>query len=106
MEAAAIAKSLSDARTELDGYRLASVSYAEHGEVRLAWELGMRGFQSGLAMDDETRKTSTLPYLADHLLRMTQRHEAYGAHRKPLEEQLAKLLGADWRGQLIATRAA
>lgn len=65
----------------------------------------MRGLQLGITMDQETRENSTLVYLADHLLRMTQRFDAYQPHGRPLEEQLHKVLGADWQKQLISAKA-
>lgn len=94
-EAASLARKCADARLELDALRLASLCRAELGEARSAWQLGMQGMQLGIAMDDETRKSSSLPYLADQLVRFTRQHGAYAAHRKPLEAQLDKLLGAD-----------
>ncbi len=104
-QTAEVAKALGDERSELDCYRLASLGYAQDGLSELGWELGMRGLQLGITMDQETRENSTLVYLADHLLRMTQRFDAYQPHGRPLEEQLHKVLGADWQKQLISAKA-
>ena len=38
--------------------------------------------------------------------RLDELRDQWVSFRRPLEEQLAKLLGADWRGQLIEMRAA
>lgn len=100
-QSAVLAYQLADAPTELDAYRLASFCHSEQGEAKVAWELGTRGFQLGISMDDQARRSSTLPYLAEHLLRLAQRHSAYNAHRSPLEQHLAKLLGAEWRDELV-----
>jgi len=100
-QSAVLAHQLADAPTELDACRLASFCHSELGETKAAWELGSRGFQLGISMDDQARRSSTLPYLAEHLVRLTERHSAYSAHRRPLEQHLAKLLGAAWRDQLV-----
>jgi hypothetical protein len=100
-QSAVLAHQLADAPTELDACRLASLSHSELGDASAAWELGSRGFQLGIGMDEETRRSSTLPYLAEHLLRLTDRHGAYSAHRRPLEAHLTKLLGAAWRDELV-----
>jgi len=100
-QSAVLAHQLADAPTELDACRLASFCHSELGDAKAAWDLGSRGFQLGVGMDEETRRSSTLPYLAEHLLRLTERHGAYSAHRRPLEKHLANLLGAAWRDQLV-----
>ena len=100
-QSAVLARQLADVPTELDAYRLASLSHSQLGDASAAWELGSRGFQLGIGMDEQTRRSSTLPYLAEHLLRLTERHGAYSAHRRPLEAHLAKLLGAAWRAELV-----
>jgi hypothetical protein len=38
--------------------------------------------------------------------RLDELRDQWVSFRRPLEEQPEKLLGADWRGPLIATRAA
>jgi len=100
-QSAVLAHQLGDAPAELDAYRLASFSHSALGDAKAAWEHGSRGFQLATGMDEETRRSSTLPYLAEHLLRLTERHGAYNAHRRPLEQHLTKLLGAAWRDQIV-----
>ena len=105
LDAAALAHALADARLELDGHRLASVCLALQREPARAWQTGLRGLQLALAMDAETRATSSLLYLAEHLVRISETEGAYSAHHRPLAEQLARLLGADWRAQLAGSPA-
>ncbi|MEY4515195.1 MAG: hypothetical protein RLZZ450_7317, partial [Pseudomonadota bacterium] len=100
-QSAGLAHQLADASMELDAHRLASFSHSQLGDTKAAWELGCRGFQLGIGMDEQTRRSSTLPYLAEHLLRLTESHGAYTAHRRPLEAHLHKLLGAAWRDELV-----
>lgn len=99
--AAELALSVGAKGLALDAYRLASFSRSELGQADPAWDLGMRGFQLGLELDEKTRRSSTLPFLADQLLRLTERHVSYGPHRRPLEERIAKELGVRWRDALV-----
>ncbi len=96
LQAHALAEALSDLRAQLDCFRLASVCYEQSGELQKAWDAGMRGFGIGADMDEQTRKTSTLPYLCEQLERMTSRSE-YAAHRAPLVQRAEQLLGPDFR---------
>lgn len=96
-QAAELATAGAQTSVALAAYRLASRSRSELGEADAAWTLAMRGFQLGLELDGETLRDSTFSDLAEHLLHLTERHAAYGAHRRPIEARLTELLGADWR---------
>jgi hypothetical protein len=106
LNAAPLAASLEDARAELDCFRLASACAEHHGETSEAWDCGMRGFNVGITMDEETRSTSSMPYLCEHLERFTTRHAAYRAHRGPLLEHVEKLLGPEWRPRAVSNAGA
>lgn len=101
-----LAQAAGDGRGELDCYRLASVCRAQLGEEILAWELGMRGLGCGAALDEESRRTSTLGFLFEHLILLTKKHGQFAAHRRGLEEQAVRLLGPDWRAHLPTGEAA
>ncbi len=101
LQAAKIAEELEDTRAQLDALRLASFAYELHGAVDHAWASGMLGMALVQKMDDETRKNSTAPYLAQGLLRLTQ-NPSYESHREPLDTQFDKLLGRDWRTSLAS----
>jgi tetratricopeptide (TPR) repeat protein len=96
-----LADALGDGRSQLDCLRMASVCLVRAGEPRKAWSAGLRALSVGAALDAETRKTSTFPYLCDHMLRMTEQPE-FDPQRAPLEQQTAQLLGPDWRAALVA----
>jgi tetratricopeptide (TPR) repeat protein len=102
LEAAALAHSVDEPCTELDGYRLAAVCYALASLPDKAWAMGMHGLRFAMTLSEETRKSSTLPHLAQHLSQMASEGN-YRAHHGPLEEQLSRLLGRDWRTQLAQT---
>jgi tetratricopeptide (TPR) repeat protein len=100
LESAALAHALSDGRLELDGYRLASVCYSLLREPGRAWPTAMQGLTVALRLDDDTRRTSTLLFLADHLVRLTRTSREFAAYNRPLERQLTQLLGPEWHRQL------
>ena len=99
LAAVALAEASDDKRSQLDCLRLAAFCFDRAGEPDKGWACGMRGFALGGALDDETRKISSLPYLSDHLLRLTERPE-YSAHREPIAQQTVRMLGPDWRNSL------
>jgi tetratricopeptide (TPR) repeat protein len=96
-QAAELAHELGDGPSELDAHRLTSFCRSQLNDADAAWERALLGLRVGVAMDDEARRSSTLPYLADHLLRLTERHGAYASQRRPLEEKFVRLLGPSWR---------
>lgn len=102
LECATLARALADPRLTLDGYRLASVCFGLSREPTRAWRTGMQGLELALGLDEPTRQSSTLLYLAEHLVRLTRSFRELGAYDKPLTRQLAELLGPDWPRQLGA----
>jgi hypothetical protein len=95
-ETAPIAKELGDKRTELDCHRLASFSHEQNNHPDQAWKAGMPGMQVAREMDDETRKTSTFPYLGEGMMRLCT-----GSRRTlapQMEREIVALAGTrDWR---------
>jgi hypothetical protein len=69
-ETAPLAKEVGDPRSELDCHRLASFSYEQNNQPDEAWKAGLPGMQVARAMDEETRKTSTFPYLGEGMMRL------------------------------------
>jgi hypothetical protein len=97
LDAVPLSQELGDARGELDALRLASLCFEQQGKPHEAWHCGMKGLEVAGGMDEETRKTSSLAYLGEGLLRVARASD-YSAHREPLERQMQRLLGAEWRG--------
>jgi hypothetical protein len=97
-QAAVLAGELGEARTELDCWRMASYSHEQVGAAQAAWKAALRAWALGKAMDEPTRQTSTLRYVAEAFTRLTEKrpHRDYAA---PSEREMASLLGRDWRAR-------
>jgi hypothetical protein len=94
-EAVPFTQAAQDRRAELDCLRLASYSYAQLGDSGRTWEAGRAAIDVGRAMDEETRKTSTLKNLGQSLL-----HWAGAEKRSDVESEVQReldaLLGQGW----------
>jgi hypothetical protein len=99
LDGAGLSRRLQDARGELDALRLASLCFEQHGALQHAWQCGMKGLEIGGGMDGETRRTSSLPYLGESMLRLSRAVE-FSAYREPVERQLERLLERGWRKSL------
>lgn len=95
-----------DPRMVLDCYRLASFSYERDGEYDKAWNSGVEGMRYAKQLDDETRHSSTLPYLGEGMLRLTQRPE-YSSSGFSIDREMTGLMGTkDWRPAAAPPQAA
>jgi hypothetical protein len=104
-ETVPLATAAGDPRMVIDCYRLASFSYEQNGEPEKAWQSGVDGLGYANKVDPETRQTSTLAYLGDGMMRLTQRPE-YSAASLRIEREMVALLGrTDWRPQSAAPPA-
>jgi hypothetical protein len=90
------AEAAKDAPAALDCWRLASYGHEQNGAHIEAWEAGLVGFRGGRKLEVERRKSSTLPHLAEALMRLT-RQRALKCHATAMEEQVIATLGRDWR---------
>jgi len=94
-ETAPIAKAVDDKRAELDCWRLASYCYEQAGDTRQAWAAGAQGLQTAASADEETRRTSTLPYLGEGMLRLTK--DPHLGDAVSIDKRMQELLGPNWR---------
>jgi hypothetical protein len=94
-ETAPIANAAEDKRAELDCWRLASYCYELAGDTRQAWAAGAQGLQLAATADEETRRTSTLPYLGEGMLRLAQ--DAQFGDAASIDQRMQSLLGPNWR---------
>lgn len=104
LDAAPIAHALGDARGEFDAFRLAATCFARDDKPHEAWHSGMKGFEVAGRMDEETRKSSTLPYLGQDMLRLTS-HADYAPYRPSIERSLEQMLGKDFRTHGVGSAA-
>lgn len=95
-QTAPLAEQLEDRRMELECWRMAAWSHEQCKAWEPSWSCGMRALGVAQRMDEETRRTSTLGYVGEGLLRLTRTWKYWG--RGPaIEEQLERLLGQEWR---------
>jgi hypothetical protein len=94
-DTAPIAAAADDKRAELDCWRLASYCYELAGDRGRAWSAGAQGLQLAGTLDEEIRRTSTLPYLGEGMLRLTSDPRLGDA--PSIEKRMTSLLGRDWR---------
>jgi hypothetical protein len=93
-----------DARAELDCWRLAAYCHEQAGALLPAWKAALAGLEVARAMDEETRGSSTLPFLAEAMERMGKTERLRNEAARPLRE-IALLLPPERRRPESAARA-
>jgi hypothetical protein len=99
-ETAPLARAMKDARMELECWRMASWCCEVSKEWERAWAHGLRAWEVGRALDAPTRETSTLPYVAEALVRLSQERRGPLAARE-MEREVEAVLGRDWRPEAL-----
>ncbi len=101
-ETATLAAELDDKRTQLDCHRLAAFSYEQGGKPDQAWRAGLPGLQVARDMDEETRNTSSFPYLGEGLMRLCQSGDRRGLAPR-IEREIVGIAGTlEWRPKPVA----
>lgn len=95
-QTAPLAEQLQDTRMQLECWRMAAYCHERARAHDAAWQCGVKGLEVGQRMDDETRRSSTLGYLGEGLLRLTRTWK-YREHGEAISRRLEKLLGPHWR---------
>lgn len=95
-ESAPMARTLADARLELECWRMASFCRESAQELDKAWESGEFAWEVGQALAPEERATSTLPYVAEAQVRLGRARQGEAAARR-LEAEAESILGREWR---------
>lgn len=95
-ETAPLAEHLQDTRMLLECWRMAAYCHEMAHAPDASWRCGVEGLKVAQRMDDETRRSSTLGYLGEGMLRLTQTWK-YRDHGEAITRQLEKLLGPRWR---------
>jgi hypothetical protein len=94
---APLARDAADLRSALDCYRLASFCSEQTQQYAQAWQLGLQGVELARGMDRETLESSSLAYLGESMLRLTE-HEPNMAFKHSIAQQFSQLFGkSDWR---------
>jgi hypothetical protein len=97
-ETAPLARELTDALMEMECWRMGSFCRESLRELDSAWEDGRRAWEVGQALEPQARASSTLPYVAEGLVRVSRARHGEQAARD-MEDEARALLGADWRPQ-------
>jgi hypothetical protein len=87
----------------LESWRMSAHCHEQAGDRARAWEYGLRALDAGKAIPAENRAQTTLPFVAEGLLRVAAPESD---DSKLVEGRLAELLGtSDWRALLAAAVA-
>ncbi|EPX64762.1 hypothetical protein D187_000184 [Cystobacter fuscus DSM 2262] len=95
-ETAPLAEQLQDTRMLLECWRMAAYCHELARATDASWRCSIEGLKVAQRMDDETRRSSTLGYLGEGLLRLT-RTWTYRDHGEAIARRMEKLLGPRWR---------
>jgi tetratricopeptide (TPR) repeat protein len=92
---APLAEKLEDKTMTLECWRMASFCYEQSKNMEQAWECGEKALDASEAMEPDERKTSTLPYAAQGMLRIA---EEEGPHERSdqVHQRMHELVGPDW----------
>jgi hypothetical protein len=89
-DTAAMAKAKGDPRMELECWRMASHCHEASREPAPAWQTIVAAWKTGKAMDQQTRETSTLPFVVEAIKRLGRAQE----HRRELAQIERELVEA------------
>ncbi len=87
----------------LEAWRMAAYCREAEKQYQEAWECNEKALEAGSKLNEQSRMHSTLPYVGQALLRLTQKTGNHDQHY-PLEERLNALLGEGWE-EKVAQRS-
>ncbi len=96
--AATLAEIQQDSLMTLEGWRMASFCLERNGRKNMSWDYAMKALEAGSKMDEQQRAHSTLPFLAQALLRLSPNGEI----DQHIHQRFNQLLGDGWQQQLKA----
>ncbi len=99
---APLAEAVRDARSHLDCWRMAAYCHEAARAPHRAWDCAMKGLAVGQQMDQDTRRSSTLAYLGDAMLRLCSSSERL-LNPREVEGRFSDLLGSEWRPAPLST---
>jgi hypothetical protein len=86
----------------IECWRMAAHAHEQCGQTDQAWEALLKALAVGNVLDLETRKTTTLPFVGEALMRLAAGGR-YGQLGQVIDENLGWLLGEDWRDRARAS---
>lgn len=98
-----IAQAIEKTNIELEAWRMAGFCYQFIKEYDQAWLYYRKALDAGRRMDAIVRPSTTLPYVAEALLKLVTKADS-GMKRYQLENEIVELLGENWQ-ELLKTTA-
>lgn len=95
-ETAPLARRLADATLELECWRMGSFCRESLRELDKAWQDGRQAWEVGKRLEPQARAASTLPYVAEALVRLGRARQGEQA-AGDMEAEARQLLGPHWR---------
>lgn len=102
LEGCPVAGEIPSNNMSLECYRMAAYCFEFEKDYQPAWENYQKALEVGKEMTDEEKKSSTLAYVGDGLLRMAPK-VGEGRQQKDIEADMAALLGENWKDNLVKT---
>jgi hypothetical protein len=104
---APLAAALGDAPTVLDCHRLTAFAHEQDSKPDQAFRAANEGLRVAREMDPKVRATSTFPYLAESLMRLTRTTPELRTLEAQTEREIVAIAGTrDWRPKQPGTAAA
>jgi len=87
----------------LEAWRMAAYLQESFRAYDQAWDSNMQAWEAGKALRESSRRYSTLPYVGDALLRLTQKTGNQDQYYR-IEEEAKDMLGEDWQSQVAVRK--
>lgn len=91
------AGALDDRCTQVDALRMSAWAFECGGELDDAWAMGLAGLNVAEGLPKEDLQRSTVPWLGELLLRLSNDGARFERERMSVAPRLARLLGSGWR---------
>jgi hypothetical protein len=103
---APLALTAQDGIMTVEAWRMASYCHAQAGAAAHSWQCGAEALQAGAALPPDLRGASTLPWVAQTMLRLIKGHVQQEQHTASLRARMDALLGQGWEARLDPAPAA
>ena len=98
-----VASSIQKHNLEMEALRMTGFCYNYVKNYRSAWEYYRKALIAGEKLEENMRRSSTLPYVGEALLKLHSKANA-DIKKIDLEDKIAHLLGNDWKELIEAAK--
>jgi tetratricopeptide (TPR) repeat protein len=96
-ETVPVAQTAGDQNAVIDCWRLSAFCYEQDNQYKKAWDTGIKGLSGARDVDKEVLEKSTIAYLGEGMMRLSEQKELRG-YGPRIEREMETLLGRkDWR---------